>query len=342
MQSSGFYSLGSSVRIPATDAFLVDSGNNTPTGTLPDPPATAVAGTGPPVRRFMYDHAATHWRVNSEFDSDPTGESSNSLDPGSWETIEWIADSRDRLHLLETLRDGPVDLVTVAAEQESSPVTLQRDITSMMLRGWVTEESSGYRTTASGRLLTDAVTALLERIGQLTELTPFLTHLDEIDGLEISKIADCTVTTARPARPYRAENRLFERFANTTDVRGLFPLFPAILDREGLNIDSDTTMDAEVILPEQTIVRADDRNRIDRIETELDRSAVDLFVCNEPPPYAVVVVDDGVVLVAYNDVGRVQAIVESSAAQTIEWATAIYDEYRRCARRVRPDTLPLP
>ena len=280
--------------------------------------------------------------MSFELDNDRTGKQCNSNDPDSWEIIEWMAGSSERLRLLETMSDGPVDLVTVADEQERAPLTLQQDVVAMMLRGWVTEEATGYRTTASGRLLADVVTTMVERIDRIADLTPFLSHLDGTGALEIGRIVDCTVTTARPARPYRAEKRLIERYANATTVRGLFPVFPAVLVRKCLTGARDSRLDVELILPEGTIVTTDDRNRIDRIDTELDRVVIDCFVCEDPPPYAVVLVDDGVVLVAYDDVGRVQAIVESNATRTIEWATACYDEYRRHARPAENDTPPLP
>ena len=332
MQSSGFYSLGSSVRIPATDAFLVDSGNNAPTGTLPDPPATAVAGTGPPVRRFMYDHAATYWRVKSDFDIDSTGDRNDSIERGSWDAVEWMAGSAQRMHLLEAMKGENADLRTLADELGSPRTTLQRNLSMLTERGWIEDTPSGYTTSVPGCLLVDAFSKLLETVDRIDDLAPFLENVDEFEDLDIGRILEPTVTSPRPSRPYLPMSRLVTLFTNAQNVRGFFPVHPTILVRECTAVADTEALDVEVILADRTMETLEERTRADGVSAITDCPGIELLIYDGHIPYALILIDDRVILVAYDEVGRIQATVESKSETTIEWATSVYTIYREYAR----------
>ena len=57
-------------------------------------------------------------------------------------------------------------------------------------------------------------------------------------------------------------------------------------------------------------------------------------------PYGLIISKTDIVLIAYDDIGRMQAVVESDSIETIEWGEQVYKKYRDQSRRLCEADLP--
>ncbi|EMA43733.1 hypothetical protein C449_12977 [Halococcus saccharolyticus DSM 5350] len=55
---------------------------------------------------------------------------------------------------------------------------------------------------------------------------------------------------------------------------------------------------------------------------------VDIWVYEGSLSYGLFVSDEQLALVGYNEVGRIQAVVESTSATAIKWGEGVYEAYR--------------
>lgn len=245
--------------------------------------------------------------------------------------LAFLAGSPVRRRILRLLRDRRLierDLRDALDEPRS---TVHRNVEELAARGWVEDDADGYRTTWFGA----AVLAEFERtVGNVEcarELGPFLEHVP-VEAVDLDALRDVEVTAPRPNRPLAAVERVRRRLAGASSVRGFTPyLVPSLADGLLERVrDGDCEVEAVLADPAaDALLDGDGRPR------EI-RDHVSLYRHDGGVAYALLFVDGGLVLGAFDDDGVPRAVVETDAPAALSWAEATYRRHREAATPVAP------
>ncbi len=251
----------------------------------------------------------------------------------AWDHLRYLSNSFQRVRLLDRLSDSPTDLRGLKDDLDAPRTTLQRNLTQLERRGWIERTSSGYATTPVGQLLVTEIGRMIEATRTIETLSPFLEAVDDPQTLDVNRLADPVVTVPEPNRPHAPMKRLFEMVRTGTDGRGMFPVISGELLRHYRRSDGCSPATSEIVLPTETIDSLREGTLPEGVDL-LEGDEIHLLKYDDELPYGLVIAGDGVALLAYDEVGRIQALVESNGHETIEWAEQVYDWYRNQAKPV--------
>ena len=127
------------------------------------------------------------------------------------DTARFLADSPDRLALLERLRDAPASPSALVADLDPARRSIQRNLAAFESRGWVDHCGDGYRLTAAGDAVADAHAAYLDQLRRIDDSTPLLTHLDPAHAPEPELLVDADLVVASEADPQAPIHAYTER-----------------------------------------------------------------------------------------------------------------------------------
>lgn len=128
-------------------------------------------------------------------------------------------------------------------------------------------------------------------------------------------------------------DQLLETLDTVAPLRGFLPIVPPSLAsyyQQGNGIRSEGS---ELILTSETINSLCNRYSQEELGS-IGEERVELFVYNGDFPYGLVIFEDRVALVAYDDVGRIQALVESTGHGAIKWGDVVYEKFRQQSSRL--------
>lgn len=251
------------------------------------------------------------------------------------DAARFLADSPDRLALLQRLRDEPAGPATLADDLDCARRSVQRHLAAFEERGWVASGSGGYRLTASGDAVAAAHADYLDRLDRLGRFAPLLTNLDPAHAPDPELLAGADLVAAETADPQAPIQAYVERLREFSgrDLKLCSPVLSrafhdahADLARRGVH----TTL----LLAEETAREARDRNPME-FAAVLRVGAVDLFARPDPLPFGLAVDGEQVLLAAYDDGGHLQACVHGDDPELVAWAEAQFATLREPAERVR-------
>lgn len=255
---------------------------------------------------------------------------------GTWECIECVSNSFQRVRILAALNDTHIDLRDLKDKLVIPRTTLQRNLSLLEQRSWIKQTSSGYTTTIRGSLLTNIFLEMLREVQRIEILTPFLNEVDQLATLDIDRLNVSLVTIPEPHRPHAPIVRLFDIFETATHIRAFSPVVTGLLskhyDRSGA-----TTREHEFIFSKNAVdahYRTGTDNWSDEIKPE-QNTRIDVQIYDGGFPYGLFVCEETVALAAYDGVGRIQALVESESETTISWGKQVYETYKHQSCRLR-------
>ena len=249
------------------------------------------------------------------------------------EPLAFLCNSSQRLQILDVLGDTRMDVRDVKDAVDGSRSTVQRNISKLEQRGWINKASAGYTTTAVGELLYEEFVAVSESTDAITRMTPFIEAVDEPEKIDSSQLTDVLVTTPDPGQPTSLMNRLSDLFGEADHVRGFLPVVSSLsveLSRRAVATGDD--------VPECDYIISSDafdtlRQQYENDGTngdEMDAPAhISIRVYEGTLPYGLFISDEQLALAAYDEIGRIEAVVESTNEETIEWGEREYEKYRR-------------
>ena len=177
-------------------------------------------------------------------------------------------------------------------------------------------------------------------------MTPFFKTVDAPPEINVTRLTDALVMTPGSGQPTSLMAQLSAVFGEDERVRGFLPVVSS------LSVELSRRADAEERrVPECEYVISSDAFAMLRQQYGTDGANgigidppthIDSRVYEGDLPYGLFVSDERFALAAYNEIGRVQAVVESTNETAIEWGEKMYETYRR--RSVRPheaDTTPV-
>lgn len=251
------------------------------------------------------------------------------------DAARFLADSPDRLALLERLREGAAGPATLAADLGVARRSVQRNLAAFADRGWV-ERGDGYRLTTVGDLVARTHADYLARLDRIETFTPLLRHLDPADAPAPELLRGAELVVSSPENPqapvsaYVDHLKEFEgdRVGMCSPVLSrIFHEAHASLALRGVHTD--------LVLSKSTAARARELNPLE-FEAVLRVGVLDLYAHPGPVPFGLTVGDDRVLLGAYDDEGHLEACLASADPDLVAWGDARFEAYRERSERVEP------
>lgn len=251
------------------------------------------------------------------------------------DTIECLSNSPQRLRVLEVLEGEYADLRDLMDQLDSPRSTLQRNLSVLEERDWIKATSSGYTTTTAGCLILRGFVRLNETVETIESTAAFFDAVDAPGKVDIWRLNAPRVTRPESERPNAPTKRLVSIFRESDRVRALLPIVSYFSIEHSRRVDADDIPECECVLS------LDAFNTLRQQYADGDGNEIEL----EPPahvtirvyggtlPYGLFVSDETLALTAYNDIGRIQALVESTSDETVEWGEQVYEKYRHQAKQ---------
>ncbi|RLN01613.1 winged helix-turn-helix domain-containing protein [Haloarcula sp. Atlit-7R] len=245
------------------------------------------------------------------------------------EEIEFLALSSNRVEVLRLLAAGPHSRGDLAAETGASQATLGRIIADFEERSWIRRTGGEYVATATGRIVADGFTDLLDSLETEQRLRDIVQYLptDAMD-FDLRHLADATITVPSQTRPNAPVQRLLDLLRDAEEVR----TFSHAFNDQAIRVVQDRATAGEqrfsgVFSPSAIdALAADDRLR-SRFESLRSEPNASVRVRNDGVPLAVMIADDVVHLLLRDDNGVLQASVDTTAPAVREWAIETFDTY---------------
>jgi predicted transcriptional regulator len=245
------------------------------------------------------------------------------------EEIEFLALSSNRVEVLQLLAAEPHSRGDLAAETGASQATLGRIIADFEERSWIQRTGGEYVATATGRIVADGFTDLLDILETERSLRNIVQYLPT-DAMEfdLRHLADATITVPSQTRPNAPVQRLLDLLRDAEEVRTFSHAF---------NDQTIQVVQERVAAGEQRFsgvfspgaidaLTADDRLQ-SRLETLRAESDASLRVRSDGVPLAVMIADDVVHMLLRDDNGVLQASLDTTAPAVREWAIETFDTY---------------
>ena len=244
----------------------------------------------------------------------------------AFDHITFLADSPNRIAVLEALQSGPRERNDLQETIDVSRSTINRILDGLANRGWIARDGHRCRITPSGRNVTAQFTTLLETIEGDWRLHDVVHWLPtETPGFDTKLFADATITTADPSAPYRPMERLMELGESSESTRtrsfGTRPL-PGYFDQWELR--GGTT--AEIIFSPLVVEAL--RQSPPEGTAELLANGDLVFRVHEDLPCGLTLYEGSVALCGYDPTsGMLHAVVDTDAPNALEWAESLYETY---------------
>jgi predicted transcriptional regulator len=255
--------------------------------------------------------------------------------------IEFLALSANRVSVLRLLATGPQTRSELAEATGASQATLGRILTDFEARSWCRTEDGAYVATATGRLVSDGFTDLLDILDIEGDLRGIVRYLptDAMD-FDLRHLADAQITVPSQVRPNAPVQRLLELLRGADDVRA----FSHAFNEQSLSVVEDG-----VANDGQTFSGVFSRSAIDaltddpqlrrRFQSLLEADGVRVRVRDKEIPLAVSMADDVVHLLVRDQNGVLQASVDTDDDTVRAWATDTFERYWEAATPLDADEL---
>ena len=252
--------------------------------------------------------------------------------------VEFLARSENRVQALQLLAEEVHTRGELGAAIGASQATLGRILEDFSERSWIRRAEKGYVATATGRLVADGVTELLETVATERKLREVVAYLPTAAmSFDLDRLADATITTPSPTKPSAPLERVLNQMGTATELRAVSHAFnerSLAAVAEAVEVGTQTF---QGVFGARTIEALAANERWWALLTDLAASeAAELWVYDGDVPLAATVGDGRTALLLRDEDGIVRAAVESTDATVREWAVGVFEEYRSRAVPLDP------
>ena len=252
--------------------------------------------------------------------------------------VEFLARSENRVAVLQLLATDARTRGELGEATGASQATLGRILDDFRARSWVRREAEGYVATATGQLLAEGLTDLLETVETEQKLRDIVPYLPTAAlGFDLTQFADATITVPTQTRPTAPLQRVLERMRGAETLRAVSHTLnerslAVIMDRVTAGEQSFEGVFAEAAI--ETL--ATDEESWTALTDLAASDAARLWVRSGDVPLAATVSDGAVTFLLRDDDGLVQAAVETERSAVRGWVTDTIDRYRETATPFTP------
>lgn len=251
------------------------------------------------------------------------------------DAARFLADSPDRLALLERLREGAAGPARLADDLGCARRSIQRNLAAFAERGWV-ERADGYRLTTVGSIVATTHGEYLARLDRLETFAPLLRHLPRDDAPPPEALTDAKLVVAAPENPQGPVSAYVDHLKSFDGdrVRMCSPVLSRIFHEAHASL-AVRGVHTELVLAESTADRARELNPLE-FEAVLRVGVLDLYTRPSPIPFGLTLCGDQVLVAGYDDEGHLDACLASSSPALLDWAESRFEAYRADASKVEP------
>ncbi|WP_135304934.1 helix-turn-helix transcriptional regulator [Haloarcula amylovorans] len=257
--------------------------------------------------------------------------------------IQFLANSANRIHMLEALTSGAASRRELQNETGVPRSTAARVLDDAEARGWVRSEGSRYRITSLGEAMVTEFRRYLAATEGIHHLGPAIDWLPEpVWDLDFRCFREAEVTTPTEANPTAHFDRAMEYLRGSDSYRSLtqnsLPEYMDVL--HGRVVEGQ--LDFEGVIEASFIdVLGNDPDRAALWQDIADR----MWLYNGRVPLNMHIVDGTVLLwlCGENQAGDdvlVKGLLESTHPDVVSWAESLYEEHRADAEPLEPAVLP--
>jgi len=252
------------------------------------------------------------------------------------EEIEFLARSPNRVTVLDTLTDGPIERYDLEEMTGVTRATLGRILDDFEERGWILETDREYETTQLGAYVSRGFTELLDRFEPVPVLNEVIQWFPE-GGFDFD--LGC-LTGADIVRPTRTNalaptTHIATRLRTADHARLItYSVLPDVMEAcwRG-TVEGD--LELESVLGQGVLDSFDaDPQMIDHARGMFESGRAAVFWYEGDVPSTVFIVDDVVLLCLSGGEGAPHAVIETDDETVRGWAESTIDEYRRDAERL--------
>lgn len=252
------------------------------------------------------------------------------------DAARFLADSPDRLALLERLREGAAGPATLASDLDVARRSVQRNLAAFADRGWVDRGDGGYRLTTVGDLVARTHADYLAHLGRLEAFAPLLRHLDGADAPDPTLLESADLVVATPENPQAPVHAYVDHLKGFEGdrVRMCSPVLSRIFHEAHVSL-AIRGVHTELVLSTATADRARELNPLE-FEAVLRVGVLDLYAHPGPVPFGLTVGEDRLLLGAYDDDGHLEACLSSDDPDLVAWGGDRFEAYRERSEQVEP------
>lgn len=257
--------------------------------------------------------------------------------PPSLSTVDFLASSRHRIEILQTLgEEAPSTRRDLRESVDASRSTVRRTLEGFLEHDWIVQVDDGYRITAAGGLVAEEFRRLSETIRVTEEYATLLGNLpDSALDVDPACLESGTLTTATDAAPYAPAQRQTETVRNADRFRGLLPS----IELEGAKVVYQRVVDGEFAA---TIVLSAAGAETVRSEPfaelfceQLATGRLEVYAHDGAlPMYLGLPDENGVEIGCENDQGIPRALLQSTDDRLRAWAEGRFEAYVADAERL--------
>ncbi|WP_313695511.1 helix-turn-helix transcriptional regulator [Halorarum halobium] len=250
---------------------------------------------------------------------------------GALEGVRFLANSANRVRVLEALADGSATRREVQETTGIPRSTVARNLAAAEDRGWVSSEGSRYDLTTSGELWVAEFRGYLETTAGMKHLGPAIEWLpDPAYELDFRHFRGATVTTPTDGNPTAPFDRALKLVREADSYRGLTQnslpqLMSVVRDR--------------VVADELAYEGVIEASFLDVVRESEDRAArwrgiaSRMYRYDGHVPLNVHIVDGRTLLwlCTENEAGEdviVKGLLESEVPAVVSWTESLYEEFR--------------
>lgn len=242
--------------------------------------------------------------------------------------LGWFTESAGRVAVLHALSGRPLDRAELLETTGLSSSALAGVLNDLEARGWTCQRDGRYELTALGTFVAGNLDSFLDSVATERRFRGVIERLPtDIDGFSLDLLGEAVIS--RPDAGYPA--RPVERFAELVDESATMRAL-GTTTVESANIESvyrnvvDGT-EVEVVYP-RTVLETVFSTYPERAEEAVDTGDLSILV-HENLPGGLVIFDDRVAIAGHDETDRLCVIVDTGDPDAYEWATSVYESYRR-------------
>jgi predicted transcriptional regulator len=255
--------------------------------------------------------------------------------------IEFLALSENRVEVLTLLAEERHTRPELESKTGASQATLGRILGDFQDRSWVRQDGSEYVATATGRLVAQGFTDLLDILETERELRGLVRYLPThaID-FDLRHLADATITTPTQTRPNAPVQRLLDLVEDAEEVRA----FSHAFNEQNLTVIERRVSAGELsfsgVLSRSAVeALAGDRALRERLQSLLSSPEATVRVREEGIPLAVTIADETVHMLLRDETGVLRASIDTDEPAVRSWASDTFDHYWRTATELTAEDL---
>lgn len=251
--------------------------------------------------------------------------------------VQFLAASPNRVALLRLLADGPRRPTTLTDAGSFSRSTVHRNLDAFVDRGWAEKSCGRYALTTIGRRVLSSYESLLDTIDAVHN-DPFFEHLNApVADLPVSALDDATVVAASAGSPHAPLIHYADALSavETDAFYAVSPIVSQLINDASERFVEDGT-DIELVIDE-SVLEASRSEYSDALAAARQAENLTIFVAVEPVSFGLSIFDDRAFVGAYDDAGRLQAILDGTSDSLRDWAMERFRELRADAVRLDRD-----